>query len=170
MELELLINEKFKKINLIEQKDNLYKIQVDDKIYEVDAIKTSENVYSIIHENISHNLEIHKTDESGNNYSTNLRNIDYDIKVYDAQTKYQLNRNKDDNEEDSNIISTPMPGQIVKIFVKEGEELKKGDLVVVVEAMKMESEYKAHQDCVVKEILVKEGDNIDGNQPLVVLE
>ena len=44
------------------------------------------------------------------------------------------------------------------------------DLVVVVSAMKMESEYKVKKDRVIKEVKVKAGDTIDGNQPLVIVE
>jgi biotin carboxyl carrier protein len=63
-----------------------------------------------------------------------------------------------------------MPGKIVKILVKIGDKVKAGDTVVIVSAMKMESEYKVKNDRTIKDILVKEGDTIDGNQPLIIIE
>jgi len=63
-----------------------------------------------------------------------------------------------------------MPGKIVKIMVKKGDVLKAGDTVIVVSAMKMESEYKVKQDSTVQDILVSEGDTIEGHQPLVIVE
>ncbi|MBR6078340.1 MAG: acetyl-CoA carboxylase biotin carboxyl carrier protein subunit, partial [Paludibacteraceae bacterium] len=48
--------------------------------------------------------------------------------------------------------------------------MQAGEPVVIVEAMKMQSEYKVKRDCKIKDILVKEGDTIDGNQTLVTLE
>jgi len=48
--------------------------------------------------------------------------------------------------------------------------VKAGDTVIIVSAMKMESEYKVKKDRVIKEIKVKEGDTIQANQPLVVIE
>ncbi len=63
-----------------------------------------------------------------------------------------------------------MPGKIVKILVKEGDKVKGGDTVVVVSAMKMESEYKVVKDRTITKVLVKEGDNIEGDQPLIMLD
>ena len=72
--------------------------------------------------------------------------------------------------EDADHISTPMPGQVVKILVEEGQKVKGGETVIIVSAMKMESEYKVQKDRVIKQILVKEGENIDGDQPLILFE
>ena len=77
---------------------------------------------------------------------------------------------KKSEDEDMAFISTPMPGKVVKILVKEGDRVKGGDTVVVVSAMKMESEYKVIKDRLIKKVLVKEGDNIEGDQPLIMLE
>ena len=63
-----------------------------------------------------------------------------------------------------------MPGKIVSILVKEGDELSAGDTVLVIEAMKMQSNFKVTSDCSVKEILVKEGDSVVSDQVLVKLE
>jgi biotin carboxyl carrier protein len=63
-----------------------------------------------------------------------------------------------------------MPGKIVKIPVKVGDKLKKGDTSIVLEAMKMQNNYKVSADCVIKEILVNEGDAISANQLLIALE
>jgi biotin carboxyl carrier protein len=63
-----------------------------------------------------------------------------------------------------------MPGKVVKIPVKEGDTVAKGDTVIVISAMKMESEYKSPVDGVVKRVFVQEGQTINGNQPLVEIE
>ena len=63
-----------------------------------------------------------------------------------------------------------MPGKIVKVLFDVGDKVKAGDTVIIVSAMKMESEYKVKTDRVIKEIKVKEGDTIQANQPLVIIE
>jgi biotin carboxyl carrier protein len=63
-----------------------------------------------------------------------------------------------------------MPGKVVKILVNEGDAVEAGTTVIIVSAMKMESEYKVKQDRVIKKILVKEGDTVAGDQPMVILE
>ena len=62
-----------------------------------------------------------------------------------------------------------MPGKVVKILVKEGDEVKAGTPVIIVEAMKMQSEYKVVNDCVIRKINVQEGEKIAGNQTLIEL-
>ena len=72
--------------------------------------------------------------------------------------------------EKSGTISSPMPGKVVKISVKEGQTVKLGDGLIVVEAMKMENEFKAPCDGVVKAIKVSEGNAVEGGQTLLVIE
>ena len=67
------------------------------------------------------------------------------------------------------VVTSPMPGKILRILVKEGEHVKTGQGLVVLEAMKMENEIPAPKDGVVKRILVKEGDTVDTGQPLIEL-
>jgi len=67
-------------------------------------------------------------------------------------------------------ISSPMPSRVVKILKNEGDSVKTDEGVIVVEAMKMESELKASVAGKVKEIKVKEGDAVEGGAVLVVLE
>ena len=102
-------------------------------------------------------------------YNVNTYYHSYDVEIIDAEAKYRLNRGVDELD-DIRKIASPMPGKVVKIPVKVGDELKAGDTVIVVSAMKMESEYKVQKDRIVKEVLVKVGDTIDGDQTLVVVE
>ena len=67
------------------------------------------------------------------------------------------------------VVSAPMPGKILRILVREGDQVKVGQGLLVLEAMKMENEIPAPKDGVVKRILVKEGDTVDTGQALVEL-
>ena len=58
----------------------------------------------------------------------------------------------------------------LKSPVQKGDRLSAGDIVVVLEAMKMQSNYKVSSDCVVKDILVQEGDAVNANQELIILD
>jgi biotin carboxyl carrier protein len=168
MALEIKVNDRIAKVKLLDNQGNIYKIEVDDKIYEIDSVMVEPGVFSIIHENISYNLEmIEKKDHR--HYNVNTLYNSYDIEIIDAEARYMQNRSSEEAD-DIRKISSPMPGKIVKIPVKVGDNVKAGDTVVIVSAMKMESEYKVVKDRVVKEILVKEGDTVDGNQTLVIVE
>lgn len=66
-------------------------------------------------------------------------------------------------------INAPMPGLVLKIMVSEGQALKKGDPVLILEAMKMENVFKAPEDAVVKAIKVAEGKAVEKGAVLIEL-
>ena len=65
------------------------------------------------------------------------------------------------------LVSAPMPGKVLRVLVKEGESVKTGQGLLVLEAMKMENEIPAPRDGVVKKIHVKEGDTVNTGDPLI---
>ena len=67
-------------------------------------------------------------------------------------------------------IDAPMPGKILKVNVQAGQSVKYGEAVIVMEAMKMETEIVAPQDGKVAQILVKAGDMVDTGAVLATLE
>ena len=71
---------------------------------------------------------------------------------------------------DKSKLVSPMPGKVVKINVKEGEEVGEGTIMMVVEAMKMENNIMASGRATVKRILVEEGQMVDNKMQLIELE
>jgi biotin carboxyl carrier protein len=69
-----------------------------------------------------------------------------------------------------NEVLSPMTGRIFSITVAVGDQVNKGDVVAIVEAMKMENPMKSPRDGVVKEILVSEGDVVEAKSILLTLE
>lgn len=70
----------------------------------------------------------------------------------------------------SETISCPMPGTIVTVSVKVGQSVKKGDILVILEAMKMENEIMAPHDATVAAVMVNKGESVDTGTPLVSLQ
>ena len=66
-------------------------------------------------------------------------------------------------------VKAPMPGNILKVNVTAGQAVKEGDVLVVLEAMKMENEILAPKACTVKQVLVSKGATVDTGATLVVL-
>ena len=62
-----------------------------------------------------------------------------------------------------------MPSRIVKVLKQEGAQVEQGEGVIVIEAMKMESELKSPLSGTIKEIKVSEGDTVEGGEILVLL-
>jgi biotin carboxyl carrier protein len=167
MPTEVKINDRNALVEVLSREGSRLRISIDGKKYDADVVMVEEGVYSIIIDNRSHNIELIRTDNK--NYQVNTYSKSYEVEVIDAESKYLKSRRRDDGHEEA-IISSPMPGKVVKILVRVGDEVKAGDTVIIVSAMKMESEYKVKKDRVIKEIKVKEGDTIQANQPLVIIE
>ena len=71
---------------------------------------------------------------------------------------------------EGDTVAAPMPGTIVKINVSVGDAVKKGSVLLVLEAMKMENEIVAAKDGVVARILTNKGSAVEANTPLLVLK
>ncbi len=68
------------------------------------------------------------------------------------------------------VVSSPMPGTIVNTVVSAGQAVKKGDVLVILEAMKMENEIMAPHDATVAAVHVNKGDSVESGTPLVSLQ
>lgn len=169
MVLDIKINNRLSQVKLISRNENSIKVAVDGKIYDLDICKVEANEYSVIHEGKSHNIEVIES-ETSKKYIANTYYQSYDMEIVDAETRYQQNRNKGLASQEQNIISTPMPGKIVRIPVNVNDKVVAGQSVIVVSAMKMESEYKVSRDSVIKKIMVAVGDTVKSNQPLIMIE
>lgn len=66
-------------------------------------------------------------------------------------------------------VTSPLPGSVIKVFVKEGDEVKKGNTLLTLESMKMENAVLAEQDGVVKQVCVSTGQNVMQEDLLIVL-
>lgn len=67
------------------------------------------------------------------------------------------------------VVAAPMPGVILNVVAKPGDQVKAGDTVLTLEAMKMENEISAPHDGVVSQILVAKGANVDTGAPLFTM-
>lgn len=169
MSLEIKLGERTAKVELLAESGNKVKIMVDDNEYDLDCYQVEKGIYSILFKGRSYNVELIDTD-SPKKYSVNTFYHSYDAEIIDAETKYLQARKGGEMDDEQSTISSPMPGKVVKIQVGLGEEVKKGDTVIIISAMKMESEYKAGKDGTISEIFVNEEDTIKANQALIHIE
>lgn len=167
MSYQVIINGEERDIEVLNRDKDKLKVKVGDHIYDLDLLETEPGVFSIVSLGKSYN--IHLVPNGIKKYKASIPEETLDIEIIDAESRYMKSQ-KGGEDDDADYISTPMPGQVVKILVEEGQEVKGGETLIIVSAMKMESEYKAYKDRVVKKVLVKEGDKIDGNQPLILFE
>ena len=169
MAYEISIEHRNAKIELLNRVGTKAIIKVDDLKYDLDIVEVENGVYSILFNGHSYNVELIKG-ENSKKYIVNTFAKTFNVEVIDAESKYISNRNKGLEVEGSDQVVSPMPGKIVKIPVKVGDLVVTGQTLIVVEAMKMQSEFKATGDKIVQAILVKEGDTVDSHQLMIKLE
>ena len=169
MSVEIRLDKRQSQVELLSRDEGRISIRVDDRTYDVDAVKVEEGVYSVLLNGRSYIVELV---ESGNpkRFSAATAYRTFDVEIIDAEARYMLGRKGDEPEDAGNQVSSPMPGKVVKIPVKIGDKVEAGETVIIVSAMKMESEYKSAREGLIKEIHVAEGDTIEGNQPLITIE
>jgi biotin carboxyl carrier protein len=167
--MEILLNDKLMEVDILKKDGDNLEVTIDGKSLDFNIIKVENGIYSILHDGKSYDMEI-VPGSNKRNYTVAHRCTSFDVEIVDPEAKYMKNRHKGQVEEDQNAISSPMPGKVVKIPVHVGDNVDTGQTLIIISAMKMESEYKAKRSGVVKEILTNEGDTIEGNQSLILLE
>lgn len=166
--MEVHIGKRVAEVVLNQREGNKVSMTVDGKVYDVDIVIADNGVCSVIHNGHSLNMEFVK---GGNvkKYKVNRGFNSYDVEIVDAQEKYIRSRRKDEGRQDE-VITAPMPGKIVKVNVAPGDAATDGDVLIVFEAMKMQSNLKVVGDCVVREVMVAEGDSVASGQPMIKLD
>jgi len=146
---------------------------IDDNFVEVDNVKLSYSIIELNHSKfiLKINNKIYETsvwNKSNGEISLQLNNssIDLSIRTTLQEKAYQLLSTSQSNADQIKIIKSPMPGLVLKILKSVGENISKGETVMILEAMKMENEIRANFDGIITEIHVSEGRPVEKYIPL----
>ncbi|NIA10362.1 MAG: biotin/lipoyl-binding protein [Nitrospiraceae bacterium] len=155
------------KVDVDEVEANKFEVAIDDKSYMVDTQLTESNVYSLIVNGESFETDV---DSKDGTFDVVTEGDLFKIEVMDELKLKMLARRGGGAAEGKQIIKSEMPGAIIDVKVKVGDEVKEGDVLLILEAMKMQNEIKSPKDGEVKEVFVKAGENIDADAKMVVVE
>jgi biotin carboxyl carrier protein len=143
------------------------KVSVNGKIYEVDYNLGGDTIHSIIMNNKSHGVQITGLDNSV--YEVKNKGDYFQVKVIDELQRMRLARTQSATV-GRQVIAAQMPGVILKVYVKAGAEVKVGDPLCVLVAMKMENEIRSPIDGVVKEVFIEANDKVAVNDKMMIVE
>ena len=139
---------------------------INNEPVKVDIIKNNDGSFHALHNGISYNIKV--IEKLKHNLTLEINNKKFNIKLKndleDLLVKMGM-ENLAENKMDE--VIAPMPGMALKILVKPGDIVKKGDSLIVLEAMKMENIIKASGGGIVSIINVKQGDKVEKNQILI---
>lgn len=141
---------------------------LNDAPFEADILKVREDVYSIIREGRSYEVELVKHIPEEKKLVVKVNNTNYTLDIKDKYDDLLHSLGLDNlTTKKVNDIKAPMPGMVLNILVSEGQEVKKGDALIVLEAMKMENILKSPTDGVIKKIAINKGIAVEKNQLLI---
>lgn len=144
-------------------------VSVDGKIYEIDFESVSgQPVYSLIVDGRSHESYIYQGEE---NWQVLLRGRLYPVTVEDErEMRLRAAAGGRVAETGEFHLRAPMPGLVVAVPVTEGQEVKKGEVILILESMKMQNELKAPRDGTIGRIRVRPGESVEQKQTLLSVQ
>lgn len=134
-------------VELSKVNDYLYLLKVENKVYEITTTKLSNEKYSFLLD--------------GHNFETTVRTSLKEKAVEYLRNKENLNH-KDE-------VVAPMPGLIVSLKKKAGDEVKIGDSLLTLEAMKMENDLRSPASGTIKKVNYKEGENVEKGAVILII-
>ena len=143
-------------------------IKIDNDIIQLDQINLNKNSSHVLYQNKSYTIEIVEFVKEDKTAIVKVNGNIYTLKIKD-QFDQLLKKLGLDNLAVSKIqqVKAPMPGLVLNVLVVEGDEVKKGDNLLVLEAMKMENMIKSPTDGTIKKVEIKKSDKVEKNQLLV---
>ncbi len=139
-----------------------YKYTIDGKKYEVTIGDIVENIANVTVNGEDFKIEMEPEAEPEKKKVV--------VKPTEAKSSQSDDAPVASNVNTANALKAPLPGVITEIKVNVGDEVKQGDVLVVLEAMKMANNLEAEKDGKVTAILVKTGESVMEDSPLVVIE
>jgi len=144
-------------------------LTVNGEPTQADVRQLSPLSYHVLHNLASYNAEVVSFDKVAKTAEIKVNGNLYTVLAKD-QFDLLLDKLGMSSADASKVsdLKAPMPGLVLKIFVNEGDEVKKGENLFILEAMKMENIIKAPADVTIKTIKLKAGDKVEKGQVLML--
>ncbi|MCM4158168.1 acetyl-CoA carboxylase biotin carboxyl carrier protein subunit [Gramella sp. AN32] len=160
--------------------DKKYKVSVNntfnfefsqEEIEALDIQRISENKFHLLKDRKSFSAEVFQPDFINRKYGIRINSNSYSVKINNEldQLIEEMGLSLGSSQQ-VNDIKAPMPGLILEVNVQEGDEVKQGDYLLVLEAMKMENTLTAPRDGIVKSISIGKGNTVEKGQLLIEME
>ncbi len=151
----------------VTRENGCYRITLGGEVWEVDARLTAQGIYSLLIDGVSYVADV--TDQEGA-CVVDVLDETYVVQV-EEETRYII-RTKGGaaGAHAHQVLVAPLPGKITHVAVQVGDTVAAGDTLLVIEAMKMENEFKAGTAGTIAEIRVQPGQAVNGGDVLMVID
>jgi biotin carboxyl carrier protein len=152
--------------------NNTFDFEIDKKtVLNLDSLKVSDSEFHVLQNNKSYKVEITEANFNQKKYTVKVNNNTYNVDIFNEldtlikEMGFEIGATKKVNE-----IKAPMPGLILAISVKVGQEVQEFDPLLILEAMKMENTLTSPRAGIIKSISVTNGETVNKNQLLIEFE
>lgn len=146
-------------------------VECNGKQTDWSAVALPSGGFSILMDGKSFVAQVVKTDRDTKTLTLQIAQALYEVALEEPMDRLLASMGiSETSSRKVNDIKAPMPGMVLKVLVSPGQAIRKGDPVLILEAMKMENVFKATVDAVVKEVKVTERTAVEKGEVLIVLE
>ena len=146
--------------------DDRWICRVDGREITVDAIPIGANAISVVIAGKSFEIRRENASEA---QRILMQGSQYEVTLHDARS-LKSRKPTGAGASASLRVTATMPGKVVRVLAKEGDKLQPGAGILVIEAMKMQNEIRSPREGMLKQLLAREGMNVNGGDVLAVLE
>lgn len=165
--LQISVDEK-SNYEIVQTKDG---VTLNGKQVDCDIQFQPSNIISVIYNNKSYTATVDNIDKTAKEMLLTIDGQQHTIAIKEPIDQLLTSMGMDLSAmQKAEPVKAPMPGKVLKIMVEEGQEIKKGDALLILEAMKMENVLKASADGTVKAINTKEQVAVEKGAILIELE
>lgn len=168
MKLQAEINQESVEIEIRREGETVV-AEIDGRKFKLEVSQPEPNTYLFKNENKIFETFVSPLQNAGSPLQVKIKNNEFEIILHDPK-RLRDAKGKGGQAEGIAEIKTAMPGKVVRVLTESGTEIKAGEGVIVVEAMKMQNELKSPKDGVLKEIRFKEGDTVNAGDILALIE
>ncbi|MCY3757579.1 MAG: acetyl-CoA carboxylase biotin carboxyl carrier protein subunit [Acidobacteria bacterium] len=162
---ELVLEGRRQKLRL-ERSEGRARVELGGKSLEVDVSQLSEGAFSLILEGRSHDVSV---SPNAGGFQVVVDGESFQVGLVDPRRDGPSSSGGTAGSGPM-AVSAPMPGKVVRILAAEGEEVRQGQGLVVVEAMKMQNELGSPRSGRIRSVRVAEGQAVNAGDPLVLVE
>lgn len=155
---------------IIQQLGNLeYLIKINDKEKNLKILTMSSHGIEFVLDQKYHNVKY--LDNTTSQMKIVVNGVPITVNMHQNLNEIVFKNSGDSGTGESQLnLHSQIPGKVIKISVSEGSEVKKDDVICVLESMKMQVSVKSHKDGIVKKIKVKEGSTVAKNDIIAEIE
>lgn len=143
-------------------------LEINNHSFEADISQLDKNNFHALLKNKSYRVEVLSINKEEKTFSIKVNNRIYNLTAKDKYDALLQEMGFDKKSGNKNAdVKAPMPGLVLRVQAEAGQQIKKGDALLVLEAMKMENVIKAPADGTIKKVSVKQGDKVEKNQVMI---